>query len=359
MRIVIFGVTGSIGTQALQVLNKQIKVVGISYFNNEKFANQIIQKHKITYYYSPNKNKKSNVSSYSELINKTNPDLILNAISGYQGLEISLLSINKKIDLALANKETLVMAGKFIMNLAKKNKVKIFPVDSEHSSLYDLLLNSKKEIKKLYITCSGGKYFNTSLNKLKNVKADEVIKHPNWNMGKKISIDSSTLMNKCFEIVEAYWLFNTKEVEAIYHPQSMVHSMVEFIDGSIFMNVSKPDMRLPISLAINKYQNNNIFKLDQFSFSNLNFKFDSIDEKKWKPFKWAKEIINDKNNSLAIVINVSNDIAVNYFINNEINFLDIIPFIEKNIKHFRHEKINSIKDIKKLVNKIENFNKLN
>jgi 1-deoxy-D-xylulose-5-phosphate reductoisomerase len=199
MRILIYGATGNIGQQVVNYLkHTKHKIVGISYCDNFKLAQSI----KAKFYFSPH--KKSNVSSYEELIIKSKPDLIINAIVGFAGLEITLLSIKHKIDLALANKESMVVAGRFITKLAKKNKVNIYPIDSEHTSLMHIIKNSRGKPRMFYITASGGPFYNVKHSRLDKITYKQAIKHPTWKMGGKISIDSATLMNKCFEIIECF-----------------------------------------------------------------------------------------------------------------------------------------------------------
>lgn len=199
MKILICGATGNIGQQVIKYIKKtNHQIIGISYFHNFKLAETIKSK----YFYSPINH--SNVNSYEELIVKSRPDIIVNAIIGFAGLKITLLSIKHKIDLALANKESLVVAGQFVMRLAKKNGVNIYPIDSEHASLMQIIKYKGNKFKQLYITASGGLFYNTPKNQMKNISYQQAINHPTWKMGAKISIDSSTLMNKCFEIIECY-----------------------------------------------------------------------------------------------------------------------------------------------------------
>lgn len=197
MRITIFGATGSVGQQVIKYLrHTKHDVVGISYYKNIILAKNI----KVSYFYSPI--NKSNVASFEQLIIKSKPDLIVNAIVGFDGLEITLLSIKHKINLALANKESLVVAGQFVTKLAKKNKVNIYPIDSEHTSLMHIIKNRQSKFKRLYITASGGPFYNAK--RLDKITFRQAINHPTWKMGHKISMDSATLMNKCFEIIECY-----------------------------------------------------------------------------------------------------------------------------------------------------------
>lgn len=352
MKILLCGATGSIGTQLLDVIDKKQKIVGITFNKNINQAKKIIKQHNVKYFLCANDKQYSNVNNIEELIKKSKPDLIVNAVVGIAGLKITIAALKAKIDLALANKESLVIAGKFVTQLAKKNKVKIIPIDSEHSSLYQLIKNRNiKSIDQLIITCSGGSaYFKTN-DELKKMNFNDIIKHPNWNMGYKISIDSATLINKCFEIVEAYWLFNTKKIKAVLHKESIVHAMIKNNDGSFFMNASYPDMKLPIKLAINNYQDieTNIKNID---FNNLTLSFDEIDSKKHIPIKWAYQIIEDKNNVLGLIINAANEIAIDLFKYNKISFLEIIPFINQYIIKYKKENIKNFDNIFYLLDKI-------
>ncbi len=350
MKILLFGATGSIGTQLLEVI-KPHQLVGISFNNNIPLAHKIIQEHHLQYYWCHSNEKYCSVDSVDELIELTKPDLIVNAIVGVAGLEVSIKAIEHHKDLALANKESLVVAGKFITSLAKKHQVNIYPIDSEHSALYALIKNQPTNIEQLIITCSGGSTYFKTQEELKTISYQEVIKHPNWSMGEKISIDSATLINKCFEIVEAYWLFGIKNIKAVLHPQSIVHAMILKKDHSLNMYASYPDMKLPIKLAINKYQDIEV-DIKPLAFHNLNLTFDEIDMNQHLPIKWAYDIINDKNGSLGLIINVANEIAITMFKTNKIAFNEIIPLINEYIKLYQHEKIKNIDDIFYLLDKI-------
>ncbi len=362
MKILILGTTGNIGTQTLKALNKNHELVGISFFNNLKLAKTIIKKYQLKYYYSPVFLKESTTKSYDELIKKTKPDLVVNAISGFNGLQATIACLNAKKKIALANKESLVMAGKFIKTIAKKNDVKIYPIDSEHASIYETIKNyPDNSINQIIITCSGGSFYHTQDEDLKKIKYQDAIKHPNWDMGNKISIDSSTLINKCFELVEAYWLFNCKKVKALYHPQSIVHSIIEFKNHMYMSLWSKPNMLLAIQLALNEFKNIDKALIEPIDFNKLNLEFQEIDCKKWKPIQWAYEIINDQNNNLGIIINVANEIAIEKFKYGEIKFNEIISYIQNNIKKYSKFKIKNINQIQSLIDLIlqneKNINK--
>ncbi len=339
MRVLVFGATGSIGKQTIKVIKAlNYKLVGFSFYNNLKQAKTI----KADYYYSPLHKNKSNVASYDDLIKKSKPDLIVNAIIGFAGLEVTLLAIKNKVNLALANKESLVAAGKFVIPFAKKNNIKIIPIDSEHSAIYQAVLNRRDQLKTIYITASGGPFYNKNTT---NVTYKQATSHPNWNMGEKISIDSATLMNKCFEIIEAYWLFNTKNIIPLYHPQSIVHSMVELNDNSIISIMSKPNMIIPIQLALTNFDSSINSQTDTLKFNKLNLNFDLIDEKKYLPIAWAKKILKNPNNSLAVVINAANEEAIKLFEQKKIKFNEIIKVINFAINNIKIIKVTSIEQV--------------
>ncbi len=333
MNLLVFGITGSIG-QSLLALHSQHQIVGMSFNHNLELAKEIIKTHKVKYFWSPSHPEASNVNSLDELITKSNADMIVNAVTGMDGVIFSFKALEAKKDLCLANKESLVIAGKWLNQLAQENNLHIYPIDSEHTALYDLLLNrNPNEVKQLIITCSGGSCYHKSQQELKTISYNEAIKHPNWSMGAKISMDSCTLMNKCFEIVEAYHLFNNKNIKAVYHPQSIVHSMVEFNDNTIFANMSTPDMKSSIDLALNKFKKPHKPQIQPLSFNNLTLTFDEIDKNKWKPIQWAYDIIEDQNNNLGLIINFANEMAIEQFKQGKIT-LDqfyniIIDYIEK------------------------------
>lgn len=344
MNILIFGATGSIGLQSIDVIKKLgHKVVGCVYLNNDKVMEQIIKTSKYSFdVFSKNVSKFNTVNSIEEMFAKSKPDLVINAIPGFDGVEISFLTLMNKIDLALANKESYVVAGWKLKELARLTKTNIYPIDSEHCAIIDLLKN--KKINRLLLTASGGQFYNKSYNELKDVTFKQAIAHPNWNMGYKISIDSATLMNKCFEIIEAYYIFNTKNIEAIYHPQSIVHSMIEFKDHSVHSQMSVPDMKLAIEIALSKNKSKAPL-IKQLSFEKLHLSFDTIDENKWLPIKWAKFIIKNDNRELPVIINAANDAAIQLFKENKIKYTDIIPIISKAIEMFSYKKVNNVKDI--------------
>lgn len=358
MKILICGITGSIGIQSIDVIKQtNHQIVGVVFNKNIEMMNMLLQNQLKIFnnllIYSPNNNSLNNCNSIQEMISKTKPDLIINAVSGFNGLGITLLALKNKIDLANANKESFVAAGWLISKLIKEYKINIYPIDSEHSAIFDILKNNNKEVSKILITASGGPFYKINdLSKLDNVRFDEAIKHPRWNMGYKISIDSSTLMNKCFEIIEAKYIFNVKNIEAIYHPQSIVHSMIEFSDNSVFAHLSNPDMKLAISLAINKFKNNHTKTISQMNFSNLSLDFDTINVEKWKPIKWAYDCLKTDSKIMPLILISANDACVELFKDNKIKYTQIINIIEECISIFSDIEIDDFKDIFRIHNLI-------
>ena len=257
-------------------------------------------------------------------------DIVVSALVGIAGLLPTINAIKSGKTILFANKEILVVAGNYIMNLARKNKVKIIPIDSEHSAIYQCLLGEKKEnINKIILTASGGPFLKLKNNELQNIKAADALKHPTWNMGTKVTIDSATMMNKGFEAIEAKWLFglDINKIDVVIHPQSIIHSMVEFVDGSVKAQLSPPDMRFPISFALAEGNRiaNNFEKLD---FNKLNkLEFSPVPKNKFPCLDLVFSCAEKGGNACAI-LNAANEIAVSEFIKNKINFLDIPRIIE-------------------------------
>ncbi len=356
-KIIIFGITGSIGQQAYNVICEQdnLELCGMTFNSNFSLAEKIknLQNKKIEIY-SPKFTDLNTVSNYEEMIKKCKPDLIVNAITGFAGIHITQLSIKYKINLALANKESLVIAGKFINEYISNNpNWKLYPIDSEHSSLYYLISKIKNGIKKIYITASGGPFYFLEKKELENKKFSDAIKHPNWQMGEKISIDSATLINKCFEIIEAYYLFNKYEIEAIYHPQSIVHAMIELVDGTFITNMSYPDMRIPISLALNDFAVTKLDLPNKLDLTNLNLYFDKINEEKWLPIKWSNQLIKTNNCIIGLIIVLLDDYLIKMYKNNLIKFNEISLIIDEYISKYQSFVINDWNDIYKIKLEIE------
>ncbi|MEO6613145.1 MAG: 1-deoxy-D-xylulose-5-phosphate reductoisomerase [Chitinophagaceae bacterium] len=352
-RIAIFGSTGSIGTQALEVIasnpDKFSAEVLTAHNNDELLVQQALK-------FNPNvvvigdEKKYTKVKealagtdvkvfagekALEEVAAMDCYDLMLAAIVGYAGLRPTLQAINNGKAIALANKETLVVAGDIIMRKAVENRVPIIPVDSEHSAIFQCLVGeTRNRIEKVILTASGGPFLGRKPNYLVNVKREHALQHPNWTMGAKITIDSATLMNKGLEMIEAKWLFNLKpeQVQVVIHPQSIIHSMVQFEDGSLKAQMGLPDMKLPIqyALAFPKRIKNDLPRYDFKKVNNLSF--EEPDVKTFRNLALAQEALN-KGGNLPCVMNAANEVAVYAFLRNRINFLDMTDAIEKTMQN--------------------------
>jgi len=352
-RIAIFGSTGSIGTQALDVIaanpDKFSAEVLTAHHNDELLIQQALK-------FNPNvivigdekkyiKVKEALASTdvkvfagekaLEEVAAMDCYDIMLAAIVGYAGLKPTLKAIENGKAIGLANKETLVVAGDIVMRKAVEHKVPIIPIDSEHSAIFQCLVGeTRNRIEKIILTASGGPFIGRKPNYLVNVKREHALQHPNWTMGAKITIDSATLMNKGLEMIEAKWLFNLKpaQVQVVIHPQSIIHSMVQFEDGSIKAQMGLPDMKLPIQYALGfpKRIKNDFPRLDFKKVSTLNF--EEPDVKTFRNLGLAQEALN-KGGNLPCVMNAANEIAVYAFLRNRINFLDMTDAIEKTMQN--------------------------
>lgn len=346
-KVAVLGSTGSIGTQTLEViraLNNRFTVVSMSAGENiDLFINQIKEfRPKIVSINSENNAKKlkhifpdieveyglkglTAVSSFDEV------EIVVVAVTGGIGLIPTYESIKKGKDIALANKETLVMAGELIISESKKRKIKLLPIDSEHSAIFQCIAGSKCEhIDRLILTASGGPFRGFKIPDLKKVKAVDALQHPNWKMGKKITVDSATLMNKGFEVIEAKWFFNINydKIDVAIHPQSIIHSMVEFIDGSIIAQIGETDMRIPIQYALTHPDRiiNTFKRIDLFKNNTLTFEQPDIDTFPCLALAYEAGRIGG---TMTAVMNSANDEAVKMFLNDKIHFLDIPVIIEK------------------------------
>ena len=350
-KIAILGSTGSIGTQTLEVISHikgQFKVDLLSAYSNynllieqaKKFKPKTLifgDRSKSKILEKNLKNEKIDILYGEEALNNfykySNPDMVLTALVGKSGLIPTINAISKNINIALANKETLVIAGDIITKLCEDNNVDILPVDSEHSAIYQCLLGEKnKNIEKIILTASGGPFRGKSIEDLKYIKKEDALNHPNWDMGNKISIDSSTLMNKGLEVIEAKYLFNIdiNSIEVVVHPQSIIHSMVEFNDGSIKAQMGEPDMKLPIQFALGYPERlrNNFKKFNFLKNNTLNFEKPCL--KTFNNLKLAFEAGLRGGNSPCI-LNASNEVVVEAFLNEKINYLDMTKFIEDSL----------------------------
>jgi len=348
-RIAIFGSTGSIGTQALEVIDAHPDLFDVEILTAQTNDKLLIEQ-ALKYlpnavvigderkYDSVNKALESKdikvfagENALEEVADFDTYDMMLAAIVGFAGLKPTLKAIEKGKAIALANKETLVVAGDIVMQMAVAHRVPIIPVDSEHSAIFQCLVGeTRNKIEKIILTASGGPFLGKKPNFLVNVKRDHALQHPNWKMGAKITIDSATLMNKGLEMIEAKWLFNLlpEQIEVVIHPQSIVHSMVQFEDGSVKAQMGLPDMKLPIQYALTfpqRIANNN---------RRINFKktpvlaFEEPDIKTFRNLSLAMLAL-EKGGNFPCILNAANEIAVWAFLNNRIGFLDITAVIEK------------------------------
>ncbi|OPZ15744.1 MAG: 1-deoxy-D-xylulose 5-phosphate reductoisomerase [Bacteroidetes bacterium ADurb.BinA245] len=348
-RIAIFGSTGSIGKQALEVIAA----------NPDKFSVEVLTAHQNdallieqAMKFNPNivvigdDNKYNTVKnalsgtdikvfagekSLEEVASMDCYDFMLAAIVGYAGLKPTLNAIENGKTVGLANKETLVVAGDIVMRKAVENRVPVIPVDSEHSAIFQCLVGeTRNRIEKIILTASGGPFIGRKPNYLVNVKREHALQHPNWTMGAKITIDSATLMNKGLEMIEAKWLFNLQpeQVQVVIHPQSIIHSMVQFEDGSIKAQMGLPDMKLPIqyAMAFPKRIKNDFPRMDFKKINNLTF--EEPDVKTFRNLSLATDALF-KGGNLPCIMNAANEIAVYAFLRNRINFLDMTDVIEK------------------------------
>lgn len=352
-RIAIFGSTGSIGTQALEVIaahpDKFSAEILTAQQNDELLVQQALQ-------FNPNlvvigdEKKYQKVKealagteikvftgekALEEAASMDCYDMMLAAIVGYAGLKPTLRAIENGKAIGLANKETLVVAGDIVMRKAVENRVPVIPVDSEHSAIFQCLVGeTRNRIEKVILTASGGPFIGRKPNYLVNVKREHALQHPNWSMGAKITIDSATLMNKGLEMIEAKWLFNLRpeQVQVVIHPQSIIHSMVQFEDGSIKAQMGLPDMKLPIqyALAFPKRIPNDFPRYDFKKVSTLSF--EEPDIKTFRNMALAIDALH-KGGNLPCVMNAANEIAVFAFLRNRINFLDMTNVIEKTMDH--------------------------
>ena len=351
-RIAIFGSTGSIGTQALEVIRAHADMFEVEILTAHTNAALLIKQ---SLEFVPNavvigdetKYKEVNEALSSKAIKVFTGenaledaadfdtyDIMLAAIVGFAGLKPTLKAVKKGKLIALANKETLVVAGDIVMQMAMENRAPVIPVDSEHSAIFQCLVGeSRNPIEKIILTASGGPFLGKKPNFLVNVKRDHALQHPNWSMGAKISVDSATLMNKGLEMIEAKWLFNLRaeQIEVVIHPQSIIHSMVQFEDGSIKAQMGLPDMKLPIQYALGfpARLKNELPRLNFRKYPTLNF--EEPDLKTFRNLGLATEAMKAGGNSPCI-LNAANEIAVWAFLKNRIGFLDITAVVEKTLE---------------------------
>ena len=353
-KISIIGSTGSIGTQTLEVIEKladKFEIISLAAGTNVDLLNEQIKKfHPKSVCVSSSKYKPDfdNVlygnEGLEEICSNTENDLIVVAVTGKIGLKPTLTAIKNHINVALANKETLVMAGDIVMAEAKKNNVSILPIDSEHSAIHQCIKN-RDYVRKLIITASGGPFLHKSIEEMQNATIEGALAHPRWKMGKKITVDSATLMNKGLEVIEAHHLFNMpyEDIKVVIHPQSIIHSAVEYIDGSVVAQMGLPSMHIPIQYAITYPERFEGIKTDSFSFED-SLTFEKPDFNKYPALKLAIEA-GKTGGSAPVILNAVNEQAVYSFLDGNIKLSDIAQIVEKMLNKYPVEYNLSIDEI--------------
>ena len=345
--IAILGSTGSIGTQALEVIeaNTDLFIVEVLSANSNsdllikqalKFnPNAVVIVDETKYQEVFDALSSQDIKVYAgkdalaQVVEMEDIDMVLTALVGYSGLKPTISAIKAKKNIALANKETLVVAGALITGLAKKYSVRIYPVDSEHSAIFQCLVGEfHNPIEKIYLTASGGPFRGWTKDRLLNVTKEQALKHPNWDMGAKITIDSASLMNKGLEVIEAKWLFDLKseQIDVIVHPQSIIHSIVQFTDGSMKAQMGLPDMKLPIQYAL-AYPQRIVSDFPRFDFMDYpSLTFEKADADTFKNLALAYKAMK-KGGNMACILNAANEVVVDAFLKDKIGFLEMSDVI--------------------------------
>lgn len=360
----ILGSTGSIGTQTLDVVKAlDLKVSALTASNNVKLIEEQIRSFKpklaVMFNEESAKDLKLRVKDTDTVVETgmeglihaatiDGADTVLNSVVGMVGLQPTLAAIKAKKNIALANKETLVTGGKLVMDAVKANNVNLYPVDSEHSAIFQCLqgMNDKKELKKIILTASGGPFFGKTKDDLKNVTLEDALNHPNWSMGKKITIDSATMMNKGLEVIEAKWLFDVDvdDIDVVVHRESIVHSLIEFVDNSVIAQMGVADMRIPIQYAIT-YPERVPSPVKELSLTDVgNLTFAKPD---YETFTCLAQCIRAiKECQLApVAANGANEMAVELFLNQKIKFLQIGEFVQQAVDNVSKNEITCVQDI--------------
>ena len=362
-KISLLGSTGSIGTQSLEVCEKHgFDVIALSAYGNTQLLEQQPRKFNVSYVCIYNDKKYDEMKQrladtdikilcgmegLCEIASLQENDIVLNSVVGMVGLLPTLTAINAGKDVALANKETLVAGGQLVMSLAKEKNVRIYPIDSEHSAVFQCLQgNNRQQLRKMILTASGGPFFGKSYEELKNVTKEQALKHPNWEMGSKITIDSATLMNKGLEFIEAKWLFDLKpeQIEIVVHRQSVVHSAVEYNDYSVIAQMGVPDMKIPIQYAL-LYPDRLECPTRPLSLTDYGkLTFEKPDIETFKCLGAAIEAIK-RGGAYPCLVNSANEEAVRAFLNDEIKFIDIGEIVSSVLDEFEYSEIKSYDDV--------------
>lgn len=373
-KIAILGSTGSIGTQALDIIEKnsdKFKATVLSCGSRTEKLSEQIDKFKPEVVVVATEAQAKEISSkhkdvevlygddgLCQAASKGNHEMVLNSLMGIRGLAPTYSAICAGKDIALANKETLVAGGEVIMSAVWKHGVKMLPVDSEHSAIFQCLQgNNKSEVRKILLTASGGPFRGMTIEQLQDVTLEQALNHPNWDMGSKITIDSATMMNKGLEVIEAKWLFDVEldQIQVLVHPQSIVHSGVEYIDGSVITQMGVPDMRTPIALAFT-YPNrieNSMEHLDFFG-AGANLTFEKPDLETFKCLKLAYDA-SKAGGSYPVVLNGANEVLVDRFLKKEIGFIEIQQTLEKILNEHKPQYNLSLEDILSIDKEIRNM----
>lgn len=361
-KIFILGASGSIGENALSVIdsNKEnFELVGISVNSNVEKANKIIKKHNPKYIYINDKSAIENIlktedtticedeKELSDIFNSSDVDIVISAISGFAGIKSTFHAAKSGKKILLANKESIVAGGSLLMETVRENNTELVPIDSEHNAIFQCLPESRstQDVKQIVITASGGPFHGRNIDELNNVGVQDALNHPNWEMGSKISIDSATLVNKCLELIEACYLFDMDEsfFELVIHPESIVHSIVTFNDGSSICQMSNPDMRVPIANAMSD-DNRLSIPFQPIDFNNLKLNFESFPNDRAEIVNLAREAVRE-DSSKGIYFNAANEIAVENFLKKRITFRQIYEVILRTFDTKEMSKFNSIEDI--------------
>ncbi|MBM4165733.1 MAG: 1-deoxy-D-xylulose-5-phosphate reductoisomerase [Ignavibacteria bacterium] len=351
-RIAILGSTGSIGRNTVEVISyfpSEFRVAYLTAHKNLDLLQEQVKKFRpkgivVTEECDASVLKKIfdaklevlvGEEGLCEIVSRNDVDIVVSSLVGFAGLSSTIKAVECGKTVALANKETLVVAGEIITSLAKKYNAKIIPIDSEHSAIFQCLLGETVEtVSKIILTASGGPFFRLRKEELENVTLEEALQHPNWNMGKKVTIDSATMMNKGLEVIEAHWLFNVpkEKIDVVIHPQSIIHSMVEFIDGSVKAQLGIPDMKLPIQFALN-YPERKQFTFPRTNFSQLReLTFYEPDYEKYKCLQFAFDAL-ELGGTATTVLNAANEIAVQLFLEEKIRFTEIPELIRTALEY--------------------------
>ena len=361
-KIFILGASGSIGENALSVIDsikENFELVGISVNSNVEKANKIIKKHNPKFIYINDKSAIENIlktedtvicedeKELSDIFNSSDVDIVISAISGFAGIKSTFHAAKSGKKILLANKESIVAGGSLLMETVRENNTELVPIDSEHNAIFQCLPESRstQDVKQIVITASGGPFHGRNIDELNNVGVQDALNHPNWEMGSKISIDSATLVNKCLELIEACYLFDMDEslFELVIHPESIVHSIVTFNDGSSICQMSNPDMRVPIANAMS-YDKRLSIPFQPIDFNNLKLNFESFPNDRAEIVNLAREAVRE-DNSKGIYFNAANEIAVENFLKKRITFRQIYEVILRTFDTKEMSKFNSIEDI--------------